>query len=99
MGGADDKYAEIVWAIEQAMQEYGFELLQQFGDAVLILYRAPGKGNEERIQNTAQRIIEQYGMRALFEWSETNLQRLSIAVLEAMRNEFRIRHRESLSSM
>lgn len=83
MDEADDKYAEIVWAIEQAMQEYGFELLQRFGDAVLILYRAPGKGNKERIQNTAQRIIEQYGMRALFEWSETNLQRLSITLLEA----------------
>ena len=83
MDEADAKYAEIVWAIEQAMQEYGFELLQRFGDAVLILYRAPGKGNKERIQNTAQRIIEQYGMRALFEWSETNLQRLSITLLEA----------------
>ena len=83
MAEADDKYAEIIWAIEQAMQEYGFELLQRFGDAVLILYRAPGIGNKERIQNTALRIIEQHGKRALFEWSETNLQRLSITLFEA----------------
>jgi len=83
MAEADDKYAEIISAIEQAMQEYGFELLQRFGDAVLILYRVPGMGNKERIQNTAQRIIEQHGKRALFEWSETNLQRLSITLFEA----------------
>jgi hypothetical protein len=82
MAEDNKKCIDIVSAIEKVMGEYGFDYLQHFGDAVMILYRVPGMGNELKIQNTIRRIIEQHRKTAVFEWSETNLQRLSITLLE-----------------